>query len=70
MTVEALEKPAVVVVTSEFVGIASQVAELEGHNRLRQVVLPYPLEGRPEDEVRTIAEDAYPTLLRTLGVRT
>ena len=66
---EALAKPAVVVVTSEFVGIAGQVADLEGHPNLRQLVLPYPLEGRPEDEVRTIAQDAYPRLLKTLGVR-
>ena len=68
--VEALDKPAVVVLTSEFTGIAAQVAELEGHPSLRQVVLPYPLEGRPDDEVRTIAHDAYPGLLRSLGVRT
>ena len=68
--VEALEKPAVVVITSEFQGIATQVAELEGHPSLRMVVLPYPLEGRPEDEVRTIAQDAYPRLLKSLGVRT
>jgi hypothetical protein len=68
--VEALQKPAVVVITSEFEGIAKQVAELEGHPSLRMVVLPYPLEGRPEDEVRTIAQDAYPRLLASLGVRT
>ena len=67
--VEALQKPAVVVLTSEFVGIASQVAELEGHPSLRQVVLPYPLEGRAADDVRSIAQEAYPTLLTTLGVR-
>ena len=67
--VEALDKPAVVVLTSEFTGIAAQVAELEGHPSLRQVVLPYPLEGRAEDDLRTIARGAYPTLLRTLGVR-
>jgi hypothetical protein len=40
-----------------------------GHPSLRVVVLPYPLEGRPDDEVRRIAADAYPTLLQTLGVR-
>jgi hypothetical protein len=70
VTVETLQKPAAVVITSEFEGIASQVAELEGHPSLRMVILPYPLEGRPEDEVRTIAEDAYPRLLASIGVRT
>jgi hypothetical protein len=69
VTVETLQKPAAVVITSEFEGIASQVAELEGHPSLRMVILPYPLEGRPEDEVRTIAEDAYPRLLASIGVR-
>ena len=35
---------------------------------MRVLVLPYPLEGRPDEEVRQIAADAYPRLLRTLGV--
>ena len=64
---EDLAKPAVVVVTEEFVNIATQIATLKGHSRLRQLVLPYPLEGLPEEEVRRIAEDAYPRLLATLG---
>jgi len=59
----------VVVVTAEFVKLAAQLAELRGHPSLRTLVLPFPLEGRPEEEVRAIAEDAYPRLLRLLGVR-
>ncbi len=31
------------------------------------VVLPYPLEGRPEKEVRAIAADAYGDVLVALG---
>jgi len=31
------------------------------------VVLPYPLEGRPEEEVRQIAADAYGDVLVKLG---
>jgi hypothetical protein len=65
--VEALRKPAVVVVTEEFIRIAEQVSKLKGHPNLRQLVLPYPLEGRPEEEVARIAEDAYPRLLASLG---
>jgi hypothetical protein len=57
----------VVVVTEEFTTIASQIAKLGGHAALRQLVLPYPLEGRPEEEVRAIARDAYPRLLELLG---
>jgi hypothetical protein len=56
------------VVTAEFVTIATQIARLNGHPNLRQLVLPYPLEGLPDEEVRTIATDAYPRLLEILGV--
>ena len=59
-----------VVVTDEFVPIATQMARLNGHPNLRQLVLPYPLEGRPDEEVRAIAKDAYPRLLKLLGVPT
>ena len=68
MLVEAQAKPAVVVITDEFIRIAEQVARLKGHPNLRQLVLPYPLEGRPDEEVARIAEDAYPRLLAVLGV--
>ena len=54
--------------TDEFIRIAEQVAKLKGHPSLRQLVLPYPLEGRPDEEVARIAEDAYPRLLAVLGV--
>ena len=53
--------------TDEFIRIAEQVARLKGHPSLRQLVLPYPLEGRPDEEVVRIAEDAYPRLLERLG---
>ena len=68
MAVERLGKPAVVVVTEEFEAFAHRMAAHAGHPSLRVLVLPYPLEGRPDDEVRQIAADAYPTLLQTLGV--
>jgi hypothetical protein len=58
----------VVVLTDEFIRIAEQVAKLKGHPSLRQLVLPYPLEGRPDEEVARIAQDAYPRLLAVLGV--
>lgn len=68
MAVEQLEKAAVVVVTEEFEAFAHRMAAHNGHPSLRVLVLPYPLEGRPDEEVRQIAADAYPRLLRTLGV--
>ena len=68
MLVEELQKPAVVVITEEFITIASRIAALKGHASLRQLILPYPLETRPEDECREIAREFYPRLLATLGV--
>ena len=50
--------------------MATQIATLNGHNNLRQLVLPYPLEGLPAEEVKTIANDAYPHLKKVLGVTT
>jgi hypothetical protein len=68
VAVEALEKPAVVVVTEEFVTIAKRIATMKGHASLRTLVLPYPLETRPEGECRAIAHEHYPRLLELLGV--
>jgi hypothetical protein len=59
----------VVVVTEEFVELAHRMAAHHQRPSLRLLVLPYPLEGRPEEEVRQIALDAYPRLLDVLGVR-
>jgi hypothetical protein len=57
-----------VVVTEEFVGLAHRMATHHQRPSLRLLILPYPLEGRPEEEVRSIATDAYPRLLDILGV--
>ena len=54
-------------ITEEFVTIASRIASLKGHTSLRQLILPYPLETRPEDECREIARAFYPQLLEKLG---
>ena len=55
------------VVTAEFVTIGERIASLKGHADLRQLVLPYPLEGLPDEEVKKIALDAYPRLVERLG---
>jgi hypothetical protein len=57
-----------VVVTEEFVELAHRMAAHHQRPSLRLLVLPYPLEGRDEEEVRQIATDAYPRLLDILGV--
>ena len=50
-------KTAVVVVTAEFEHLAHTMAANAGRVGLRVHVLPYPLESRPETEVREIARD-------------
>ena len=69
MLVEEQGKPAVVVITEEFVTIAAQIARLSGHPSLNRLVLPYPLEGLPDEEVRAIADRAFPQLLHLLGAK-
>ena len=54
-------------ITEEFITIASRISALKGHASLRRLVLPYPLETRPEDECREIAREFYPRLLELLG---
>lgn len=60
---------AVVVVTEEFESLAHTMAANAGRAGLRVHVLPYPLESRPEAEVRRIAIEHWPRVLAALGVR-
>lgn len=61
-------KTAVAVVTEEFVPLAEIMARNMERPGLRLCVLPYPLDTRPEPEVRQIAHDFWPTLQDSLGV--
>lgn len=61
-------KPVVAVVTEEFEVHGHNVATHLGHGDLRVLVLPYPLEARPEAELRAIADEHYPRALALLGV--
>jgi hypothetical protein len=60
-------KTAVAVVTAEFEGLAHTMAANAGRPGVRVFVLPYPLETRPEAEVRAIARDRFADLLAVLG---
>ncbi len=53
--------------TEEFESLAHTMASNAGWQALRVHVLPYPLEARPEGEVREIAREHYSGLLSTLG---
>ncbi len=61
-------KTAVAVVTEEFVPLARIMARNLERPGLRLCVLPYPLDTRPEPDVRRIAHDHWPALLEALGV--
>ena len=62
-----LGKTAVAVVTAEFEVLGHTMAANAGRPGLRVHVLPYPLESRPEEEVRAIAREHWPLVLATLG---
>jgi hypothetical protein len=59
--------PAVAVVTASFEDLAYRMREHNGHPDLNVLVLPYPLEDQPEEEVRRVAREFYPRLLEMLG---
>ena len=61
-------KTAVAVVTQEFEALAHTMAANAGRPGLRVLVLPYPLESRPEEEVRAVARDQWRSLVRTIGL--
>ena len=67
VAVEAGGKPAVAAVTSEFEIHAHNMAAFLGHADLKVLVLPYPLEARPDEELRQIAADYYPQFLSVIG---
>ena len=67
VSLEDAGKPAVVAVCDEFETHGRNMASYLGHAHLKMLVLPYPLEALPEDELRKIAADYYPEFLDLLG---
>lgn len=60
--------PTAAVATEQFIPLAKLLA-LDGNRPgLRIVPLPYPLNTLPEEEVRSIAREAFPSLMSILGV--
>jgi hypothetical protein len=60
--------PTVAVVTEHFAPLARMFAERGGRPDLPLYVLPYPLESRPEAEVREIARDHLAGIYAVLGI--
>ena len=69
VVVEEKHKPVVAIVTEEFEVHGHNVATHLGHGDLKLLVLPYPLEARPEEELRAIADEYYPQVLSLLGAQ-
>lgn len=59
--------PTVVAATEHFVDLARALAARSGRGEIRVLRLPFPLEGRPEPEVREIARSLYQPMLDALG---
>jgi hypothetical protein len=70
VTFEQHARPVIAVVTEEFETHARNMAAHLGHGDLALLVLPYPLEARPDAELEEIAARAFPDALARLGVRT
>ena len=67
VAVEDHAKPVVAIVCEEFIVHGRNVATHLGHGDLKILVLPYPLEARPAEELRAIADEYYPKLLELIG---
>ena len=69
VAIEQRGRPVIAVVTDEFATHGRNMAKHLGHGDLSVLVLPYPLEARPEPELVEISADFYPRALELLGVR-
>jgi len=69
VAIERRERPVIAVVTEEFATHGRNMAKHLGHGALPVLVLPYPLEARPDAELLKIASTYYPQALELLGVK-
>ena len=61
--------PAAVVVTAVFENLGRTAARAQGYPDLRMLVLPHPMESRPEAEVRAIARARFRELIGLLAAQ-
>jgi hypothetical protein len=55
------------VVTAVFENLARTAARAQGYPDLRMLVLPHPMESRPESEVRAIARERFAALIALIA---
>jgi hypothetical protein len=60
-------KPSVAVLCEEFEQHGRTMATVLGYPDLPMLILPYPLEARPAEELERIATEFYPKLMEVLG---
>lgn len=68
VAIEQRDRPVIAVVTEEFATHGRNMARHLGHGDLSVLVLPYPLEARPEADLLAISAEYYPRALELLGV--
>jgi hypothetical protein len=61
--------PAVLVATAQFERLAHALCEQGGRTGIRLKVVPYPMEGRLEDDVREVARAHYDDMLTIFRAR-
>lgn len=66
---QELGKPAVAAICDEFIGHGRTMSGVLGHPQLEMLVLPYPLEGRSDEDLAQVAADYYPKVLQLLGAK-
>ncbi len=59
--------PTAFVATEHFAGLTKVLTEEGGRSEIRLKTLPYPLEGKSEEEVREVAREAYDSMLEVIG---
>jgi hypothetical protein len=62
-----LDRPSIPVVTDHFVTLGQALLDRAGRTDMSMQVLPYPLEGRSDEELQAIARESYRGLLSLLG---
>ena len=68
VALEAAGRPVIAIVCEEFATHGRNMARHLGHGDLKVLVVPYPLEARPADELDQIADEYYPKALDLLGI--
>ena len=61
--------PAALVVTEVFVNLSRTASQAQGYPALATLVLPHPMESRPETEIRAICRARLGELIGLLGVK-